>query len=115
MNDSIVITMDTDWVPDEVLEYSIEILSSYHIKVTLFMTHRTKIDLSAHEIAIHPHFASLDLEDYIKKSLNNFPEAKGSRSHSLFFTERLRPLYKKFGIEYQSNVMMYLQKHIRPF
>lgn len=107
--------MDIDWVPDEVLQYSIELLSSYDIRATLFMTHKTKVDLKEHEIAIHPHFASLDLASYVKRSLDDFPDAKGLRSHSLFFSEHLRAIYKQYGIEYQSNVMIYLQSRISPF
>ncbi|MBU1121652.1 MAG: hypothetical protein KKF54_03005 [Candidatus Omnitrophica bacterium] len=114
MNRDIVITMDMDWVPDRVIEYSLELLASYNIRTTLFMTNYTKVNVSGHEIGIHPNFTSLKLGKHIKNCLDKFPDAKGIRSHSLFYTERLRPIYAYYGIEYQSNYMMYRKSGIQP-
>ena len=114
MDRQIAITLDMDWVPDEVIEDSLELLAKHSIRATLFMTNSTTLDLDGHELAIHPNFSTTDIERHIEERLNDFPEAKGTRSHSLFFTEHLRALYARYGIEYQSNVMMYLQKRINP-
>ena len=115
MNNIIAISMDIDWAPDEVIEDSLELLALYDVRATLFMTHRTNVDVSQHEVGIHPNFTSLDLEKHIQERLNNFPNSKGTRSHSFFFTERLRELYDRYGILYQSNVMMYRQHYVKPY
>ncbi len=109
------ITMDTDWVPDEILKYALDILDQYGISATLFMTNKYQVDLQSHELAIHPNFTTLNFEDHIQKSLQDVPNAMGTRSHSLFYTERLRTIYQKYELKYDSNYMMYLQSNIRPF
>lgn len=115
MNNTIAISMDIDWAPDPVIEDSLRLLASYDVQATLFMTHQTSVDISKHELGIHPNFTSLDLEKHLQERLNDFPHSKGVRSHSFFFTERLRPLYARYGILYQSNVMMYRQPYIKPY
>jgi hypothetical protein len=115
MESLIVISIDMDWAPEAIIDYSIALLARYHIRATLFMTHRTDVDVKGHEIAIHPHFTSFDFAKHIKERLDIFPDARGLRSHSFFFTERFRPLYQHFGIKYESNVMMYRQHNIRPY
>ncbi|MEW6470015.1 MAG: hypothetical protein AB1458_13890 [Bacteroidota bacterium] len=115
MKNVISISMDMDWAPDEVVRYSLDILDRYGIRATLFMTNKLGIDVSPHEQGIHPNFTSIDFEKHIAERLDDFPGTVGSRSHSFFFTERFRPLYEKYGIEYDSNVMMYRQKDIHPY
>lgn len=115
MDNAFSITMDMDWAPDEVVDYAISTVADYDIKMTLFMTNKISVDVSDHEICIHPHFTSLNFAKHFLESLRDFPGAKGMRSHSLFFSERFRPLYAKYGLEYASNVMMYRQKSIKPY
>jgi hypothetical protein len=107
--------MDMDWAPEEVIDYSLALLDEYGISATLFMTNKVELHTRAHELAIHPNFVSVDFEKHLAERLEDFPDAKGTRSHSLFYTERLRPLYMKFGLEYQSNAMMYRHHGTRPF
>ena len=114
MND-ICITLDTDWVTDEVLDFTLNILAQHGIKATFFCTNKTDCDLSNHEIAIHPNFTSMDFEKHVFEILDLFPESKGMRSHSLFFSERLRPVLAKYDIRYTSNNMMFEQGGIKPY
>jgi peptidoglycan/xylan/chitin deacetylase (PgdA/CDA1 family) len=107
--------MDMDWAPDEVIDYSMALLAEHGIKATLFMTNTVGADTTGHELAIHPNFTTIDFEKHVAERLEEFPEAKGTRSHSLMYTERLRPVYEKYGIEYQSNTMLYRQHSLRPF
>ena len=109
------ITMDMDWAPDEVIDHSMAILDRFNIKATLFMTNKTDASVKGHELALHPNFTSLDLEKHFQERLELFPDAKGTRSHSFFFTERFRPIYEKLNLEYESNVMMYRQNKIAPY
>jgi len=90
----LVLSLDMDWAPVEVVEYTLSMLEEYDITATLFMTNKLSIDFNQHELAIHPNFTSLDLERHIAERMNDFPEAIGTRSHSLFFTERLREVYR---------------------
>ncbi|MFC1809605.1 hypothetical protein ACFL3D_05765 [Candidatus Omnitrophota bacterium] len=115
MDNSIIITLDMDWAPDEVVQDALDLLDEYQMKATLFMTNPTSVNIANHEIGIHPDFSTTHIEQHIKEAKKHFPKAKGIRSHSLFFTERLRPLYALYNIEYQSNVMMYRKTNIEPF
>jgi hypothetical protein len=110
-----VISIDTDWATDEILQYTLDILKEYRIPATFFLTNPSKVNLEGHESAIHPNFTSLDYDFHIKERMDFCKNVIGTRSHSLFFTERLRPVYKQWGIKYQSNVMLYLQDDIKPF
>lgn len=112
---TISITLDMDWAPEEIIDYSLKLLSQYNVTATLFMTNKISCHISQHEIAIHPNFRSMKFEKHFTKYISIYPNIKGMRSHSLFFSERFRPFYKKFGIEYQSNVMMHCQKNIIPY
>ena len=43
----------------------------------------------------------------IRELKQMYPQARGLRSHSLFFTERFRPLYEEFGMTYDANAIGY--------
>lgn len=111
----ISVSLDIDWAPDEVIDYSLSLLDTYGVTSTLFMTHLTEAGKGRHEIAIHPNFTSLELEQHIEERMRDYPGSEGVRSHSFFFTERLRPIYRDYGFLYQSNVMMYMQDNIKPY
>ena len=113
MND-ISITVDTDWVPDLILDDTINLLSKFGIDGTFFCTNATDCDFGTHEQAIHPNFLSMNFEKHISEILELFPTAKGFRSHSLFFTERLRPILAKKDINYCSNVMLFEHPNLKP-
>ena len=116
MKPEVLITIDIDWAPDHVVEDSLALLSAYGVSSTLFMTHLTPVvEEHEHELAVHPHYQTLDLQEHLKERLNDFPRAIGARSHKFFDTYQLQPLYKKFGIKYQSNVLMHMQQNIAPY
>lgn len=110
-----VITLDLDWAPDEVLKYTLNLLKSFNIPATLFMTNKSLLSLEGYEVGIHPSFTSLNFSKHISPLIKYFPDAIGTRSHSLFYTERLREVYPQFQLKYQSNMMLYKQKNIKPF
>lgn len=113
----VVITIDIDWAPDEVINDTLTILNSYNIPATIFATHETDIILNKNgcEVSIHPNFTTFDFDSHVKQLLNIFPEAMGTRSHTFFDTYKLQPIYKKFCLKYQSNVIMHRQENIRPY
>jgi hypothetical protein len=109
------ISLDTDWVNDEILDFTLEILSKHGIKATFFCTNKTSCDLTDHEVGIHPNFTTMDLEKHVSEMLDLFPDSKGLRSHSLFFSERLRPILANNNIKYTSNTMMFEQCGIKSY
>ena len=55
------ISFDIDWAHDDVINYSIDILEKTEIRVSWFITHKTKVlerlkENSNFEIGIHPNF-----------------------------------------------------------
>ncbi|MEE8442795.1 MAG: hypothetical protein V3S37_03525, partial [Dehalococcoidia bacterium] len=56
----IAISLDTEWVPDEVLSYALDVILSYRVKLTIFATHPTPVlrnlDPAQVEIGLHPNF-----------------------------------------------------------
>jgi hypothetical protein len=122
MINSILITLDTDWAPDFILSDVAEILSNKNIKATWFVTNNS-IFLDSlkknklFEIGIHPNFESNSThgEDF-DSVLNNLkqivPQAKSSRSHSLFQSSKLFQKFDKYGIE--NDVSLFLPNSINP-
>ena len=110
----IAITLDADWALPEVVLDAIVMIQHYGCRVTLFATGRLPehVVSAADEIALHPHFLGADLDAPIAGLKAIYPEAIGTRSHCLFSSERLRPVYARHGIRYESNNMQYLQSGI---
>jgi hypothetical protein len=115
--DTISITIDIDWAHDKVLENCVSILDEYKVNVTFFCTHKHNVHIgNNHELAIHPNYnCNESYEETIRKLMKLFPKAKGIRSHGLHVDYKLYPIYKKYGLEYESNYFMYKQANIKPF
>jgi len=109
MIESTLITIDTDWAPDFILSHVAEMLSNKGVKCTWFVTNdspylETLKKNNLFEIGIHPNFESNSTQGQDPDSiLNNLkkivPEAKSSRSHSLFQSNNLFLKFEKIGIE----------------
>ncbi|RAP27576.1 hypothetical protein DID74_00285 [Candidatus Marinamargulisbacteria bacterium SCGC AG-333-B06] len=121
-----MLTFDIDWVDDHILDFLLNEINKINVKVTLFVTHKTKyLDVFRKheniELGIHPNFNSCfeseqhNVESILDQILNIVPEATVSRSHSLTTSGRWLELYKNKGIKYLSNYMMEWQTNIRPF
>ncbi len=50
----------------------------------------------------------------LRTTLNFAPEAKGVRSHSLFYNSLIIPLYREFGLEYDSSYQLPLTPGLQP-
>ena len=121
-----MLTFDIDWVDDHILDFLLNEINKINVKVTLFVTHKTKyLDVFRQheniELGIHPNFNSCfessehNVEYILDEILTIVPEARVSRSHSLTTSGRWLELYKKKGIKYLSNYMMQGQTNIQPF
>ena len=113
------ISIDTDWAVQQVIDDVRKILNEFKIQATFFLTN--KIDttnLNNHELGIHPNYeGETNYESIIQKTLEYLPNksAKGVRSHKLFYTTSLPTIYKKYGIEYDSNYILPSYESVKPF
>ena len=56
-----------------------------------------------------------DLYRHVLRTTRDFaPEAKGARSHSLFYDSLMIPLYREFGLEYDSSYQLPLTPGLQP-
>ncbi|AFU57534.1 hypothetical protein Ngar_c05910 [Candidatus Nitrososphaera gargensis Ga9.2] len=118
----IALTADTDWVPEKILNYFLDILDEYDATITIFATH--EIDGRHHEIALHPNLettynkekyqrhTSLETAEKLKKT---FPQAIGMRSHGLNVCTDMLLFLPKIGLKYDSSYIMPFQDGIKPY
>jgi hypothetical protein len=111
------LTFDIDWVHDDILEDSIDLVESACVAVTWFVTHYTplltRIRLSRFfEIGAHPNFnrlingveqPGLSAADVLDEILSIVPEARSVRSHSVTQSGPIQALFLSRGITHDSN------------
>ncbi len=133
---TICLTVDVEWAHDAVLADVRRLFDERGLPATFFCTH-SAIDVGTHERGLHPNYrrngdqlkrlhaergeaaATLDeaqIYRHVLAMTKAFaPEAKGVRSHSLFYDSSLMPLYREFGLEYDSSYQIPLVEGLRPF
>jgi len=129
----VAITVDTEWAHPVVLADLLDILERYDVTATLFCTGPLE-DARSHEVAIHPNFrrgsdavhavlerdshaAGDDVAVYravLAEMRRAFPDAIGSRSHSLIYDSALVPELAAAGFRYDSTYMTPL-RCVEPF
>ena len=109
------LTFDVDWAHDEIIEDCFNLVSSYAVPSTWFVTHKFSLlhaltDDKKVEIGIHPNFNNILFGETNKTSfqiiheiLSIVPDSKSIRSHSLTQNERLIDLFHEFGLSHISN------------
>ncbi len=127
----ICFTFDVEWACQPVIDDIRSLLDDRGIVGTFFVTH-DGVNVGGHERGLHPNFrrngdvyrtlsdasSRTDNEVYehvLQTVLSFAPEARGSRSHSLFFDSSLLPIYERIGIEYDATLRLELVPHLRPF
>ena len=114
-----VLSCDTDWAAEATLAEAHELLSSFGLPLTYFVTQRyATLDRPQRvplELGPHPNFEALAPEPALEAAMAVTPGAVSFRAHSLHFTTRLRPLLRRHRLRFSSSVMMYLQPGIRTF
>ena len=109
----IAITIDLDWVPDEIIQFTFDLLDTYHVRATVFCTH--KVAVGIHEPALHPNFEHGESpQEATLELLQLFPQARGVRSHVLTISTRIFEVYAQLGLTYDSSYYMFNQT-IWPF
>jgi hypothetical protein len=133
---TICLTFDVDWAADSVVADVRGLLDERDLRGTFFCTH-ADIDVGPHERGLHPNYRrngdqlkqlrvqhgdkAPELDEnqiyrhIIRNTLAYAPEAKGVRSHSLFYDSMLLPIYGEFGLEYDSTYLIPLLDGLRPF
>ncbi|HET9013384.1 MAG TPA: hypothetical protein VFN38_16285, partial [Gemmatimonadaceae bacterium] len=116
----IAISVDVDWAPDEVIEDTLALLDQAGVCATIFATHATPLlrGLTGHEIGLHPNFLPHPLsscEQVFDDLHAEYPAARGVRCHSYHQSSPLLQLFARRGMAYDSNVVMFGGRGIRPF
>lgn len=127
----ICLSFDVEWAHQAVIDDVRSLLDEHGIIGTFFVTHGG-VDVAHHERGLHPNFrrngdvyrsisraATMSdneiFEGVLRATLSFAPEARGTRSHSLFFDSALLPIYDRIGIEYDATLRCELEPHLRPF
>ena len=123
MKSKFIITIDVDWISDEIMEYASDIFRKHEIKSTWFITHdsaqtrRLMKDKDIFEVAIHPNFlpnsthgkSRCEVMDHL---LNIYPAARIMRTHSLYQSTPLFGFIQENYPQIKLDVSM-LMPHIR--
>jgi peptidoglycan/xylan/chitin deacetylase (PgdA/CDA1 family) len=132
----ICLTVDVEWAHPVVLRDVRDLFDQHGLRATFFCTH-AGIDVGQHERGLHPNYrhrgstlmeltakigklaaASIDESDLyrhvLRTTLEFAPEAKGVRSHSLFYDSLMVSLYREFGLEYDSTYQLPLTPGLQP-
>lgn len=127
--DDIVITVDVEWAPPEILADVVELLDERGLRATFFCTHHG-ISVPGHERALHPNFRrtrnpgarevdpeATDRDFYaaiLSRCTGFVPEAVGVRAHSLISDSELFQVYGYAGLQYDSSCMLPLAPRLEP-
>lgn len=123
-----VLTMDTDWAPQFVLDHVLDMLRTYNAPATLFCTSAYDLpaDMLANgtlEIGLHPNFMpgstqgppDAGEEGRLRHLLDLYPDAIGSRSHRFYWHSGLRALLLRNGLRYDASIFCPLQSHLHEY
>jgi hypothetical protein len=132
----IALSVDVEWAYPEVLSDLVRELDLRNLKATFFCTH-AGVEVPGHERGLHPNFrrdgdaqrrlrarlgdaAYLEMNDeavfdeILREALEFAPEAKGVRTHRLFYCSELLPLYQRAGLDYDSSYAFQGASHLQP-
>jgi hypothetical protein len=115
MSQQVSLSFDVDWVADEVLADSVQILQDAGVKATFFATHKTdvlaKLPRDKFEIGIHPNFnphlngtGKGTFHDVFKEAMTMYPDVVGFRSHGVVSSGPIMYHAPEYGLLYESNM-----------
>ncbi len=122
----VAFSVDVDWAKEELIEYTLNLLSSYNVNATVFCTHHSRLCKSLEknnncEMAIHPNFNNVffNKKTSIDKELDDllglYPDAIGVRSHGLFSSSLLLEKFSAKGLLYESNIFIPYKRGLEVF
>ena len=124
-----------EWAAGEVLADLRGLFDQFGVRATFFVTH-AGVETPGHERGLHPNFrrngdtyrllcersgggtmlGDDEVYEHIMQTTLAFaPEAKGLRTHSLYYDFTLLPLYNRLGLEYDCSYQMPFVAELRPF
>ena len=125
------LTFDIDWAHDQIVEDTINLVESFGVSATWFVTHKSRqIDRlrtnSLFQLGLHPNFNPLldggqkshgNAAEILASLCEIVPDAKVLRSHSLTQSERLVDLFLAHGVTHMSNTFIPISQnnHITPW
>jgi hypothetical protein len=129
--DTVCFSVDVEWAAPAVLDALCELFNERRIAATFFVTH-SGVSVPGHERGLHPNFRrdgdtyraipdagnrlDDDFHEHVLSITQSFaPEAKGVRSHCLYYESMLLGLYRRRGIEYDCTYQLPLVEGLRPF
>jgi hypothetical protein len=120
----VVITLDTDWAEDFMIEEAAQILIDAGVRATWFITDSKAYDVLKNnrlfELGIHPNFGSDSTQGkcewhIILNLLKLVPHAVSSRSHRLITSHDIKRRLAFYNIKVDSTIFMPLVPNIVPF
>lgn len=114
------ITLDTDWVPQFMLDYVLDMLQAYTIPATIFCTSAYLIpDGDIFEAALHPNLMADSTQGTSEEERLDFvqslyPAAIGFRAHRYYWHSGLYSLLSRRGIAYDSSVLLPFHPDLKP-
>lgn len=118
----VYITLDTDWCPEEILHYALDLLREHNLRCTIFATGRyaalDNCDPASVEIGLHPNFNKVPPSHYqaqLRELIALYPQAQGVSSHAMLCSTPLLELFKRCDLKYDRNLLLYKQPHTAPF
>jgi hypothetical protein len=111
------LTLDIDWANDNVLNDTIDLVESFDVAATWFVTHQTPVldrlrKNSKFELGIHPNFnflldgkhnAGESSTEVVQRLMAIVPQAKSVRSHSMTQSSGLLNIFKNLGLTHDAN------------
>lgn len=104
------------------MQYVLDFLRARDLQCTVFATGRytvlEKSDPAHIEIGVHPNFNETPPSQYetkLREMLTLYPHAQGVSSHAMMSSTPLLELFKRCGLKYDRNLLLYKQSLLKPF
>ncbi|WP_421900079.1 hypothetical protein [Maridesulfovibrio sp.] len=115
------VTIDTDWVPQFMLDHVLDMLRDSNVPATIFCTSPYDIEDSEQiEIGLHPNMMENSTHGDSEESrfahvASLYPNAIGCRTHSCYWHGRMYDLLIKHKIQYDSSLLVPFQDYLKSF
>lgn len=116
-------TLDTDWVPQCVLDYALAMLADARVPATIFCTSAYTLAPSALsplvELALHPNYLpgsthGANEAECLAHVRALYPQAVGHRGHAYYWHSGMSGPLRAAGLRYDSSLLLPFQPHLRP-
>ena len=119
-DDVAIWTMDVDWAPDPVLEFTVKFFLCKNIPLTIFGTHESEFLKSVQndpliEIGLHPDFSKdINSDEHLSTLKKIYPSAIGARTHRNLDGRNVVNFLASHDLIYHSNKILFGQQNLQP-